>query len=169
MLMGVPRVWPSKTPDRICTVSDSLRGVTILDCPGRRRSRSGWISASDNLRRGGQPSTTTPTPPPCDSPQVVMRNSWPNEFAMEPVWGKRRARSNRPWKSQISNLKFEISAVLSRPAFLANQFFIRAHQLRHQSRLAQAVIIQVIDLDDAQTAEREKDAFSLKQFFANNS
>jgi hypothetical protein len=43
----VPSVWPVvEMPDRICTVSDSLRGVTILDCPGRRRSKSGWMSAS---------------------------------------------------------------------------------------------------------------------------
>jgi len=28
--------------------------------------------------RGGQPSITTPMPPPWDSPNVVMRKSWPN-------------------------------------------------------------------------------------------
>ena len=33
--MGVPSVRPvAEIPDMICTVSDSLRGVTILDCPG---------------------------------------------------------------------------------------------------------------------------------------
>src|SRR5438128_12202896 len=26
---------------------------------------------------GGQPSITTPMPPPCDSPKVVTRKSWP--------------------------------------------------------------------------------------------
>src|SRR5262249_37643948 len=26
---------------------------------------------------GGQPSITTPIPPPCDSPKVAMRKSWP--------------------------------------------------------------------------------------------
>ena len=32
--------------------------------------------------RGGQPSTTTPMPPPCDSPKVVTRKSWPKELPM---------------------------------------------------------------------------------------
>src|SRR6267142_1351363 len=35
------------------------------------------MSASESARRGGQPSTTAPTPPPCDSPQVVTRNRRP--------------------------------------------------------------------------------------------
>src|SRR6185295_2471395 len=52
------------------------------------------MSFSDNSRRGGQPSTTTPTPPPCDSPQVVIRNKWPKVFAMGEVWGKGRGGSN---------------------------------------------------------------------------
>src|SRR5450756_232415 len=81
-------------PERICTVSDSLRGVTILDWPGRRRSRSGWISASESFRRGGQPSTTTPTPPPCDSPHVVMRNNCPKLLAMRRLCEKFMTRSN---------------------------------------------------------------------------
>ena len=34
-------------------------------------------------RRGGQPSTTTPTPPPCDSPNVVMRKSVPKVLDIE--------------------------------------------------------------------------------------
>src|SRR6266511_2712302 len=53
-LIGVPRVCPSKTPDRICTVSDSLRCDTRALCPGARRSRSGWMSASDRGSRGGR-------------------------------------------------------------------------------------------------------------------
>jgi hypothetical protein len=32
--------------------------------------------------RGGQPSITTPMPPPCDSPKVVTRKSWPNVLDM---------------------------------------------------------------------------------------
>jgi hypothetical protein len=32
--------------------------------------------------RGGQPSITTPMPPPCDSPNVVTRNSWPKVLPM---------------------------------------------------------------------------------------
>src|SRR5712691_1160905 len=35
------------------------------------------MSASESVSRGGQPSTTTPTAPPCDSPQVVIRNRCP--------------------------------------------------------------------------------------------
>src|SRR6185436_6363215 len=75
--MGVPSVWPSKTPERILTVSVSLRWVTRALWPGTRRSRSGWRSASDRDRRGGQPSTMAPMAAPCDSPHVVTRNRWP--------------------------------------------------------------------------------------------
>src|ERR1044071_4857290 len=92
--MGVPSVLPSNVPERISTLSASLRGETIFDWPGRRRSRSGWISAGLNSSRGGQPSTTTPTPPPWDSPQLVTRNRRPKLFAMEPDWGKTAFRSN---------------------------------------------------------------------------
>src|SRR6185295_13420726 len=88
--MGVPVVWPSNNPDKIWMVSDSLRGVVIFDWPGRRRSRSGWISASESLSRGGQPSMTTPTPPPCDSPHVVIRNKWPNELDIRSRLGEIR-------------------------------------------------------------------------------
>src|SRR5687768_8953633 len=90
MLMGVPSVFPSNVPERICTVSVSLRGETIFDWPGRRRSRSGWRSASVSARRGGQPSTTTPTPPPWLSPQVVTRKRCPNVFAMAVSLGASR-------------------------------------------------------------------------------
>src|SRR5207249_3473880 len=76
-LIGVPSVCPSKTPDRILTVSDSLRCVTIALCPGARRSRSGWMSASESESRGGHPSITAPIAPPCDSPHVVTRKSRP--------------------------------------------------------------------------------------------
>src|SRR6266705_785164 len=36
------------------------------------------MSDSEISTRGGQPSITTPMPPPCDSPKVVTRKSWPN-------------------------------------------------------------------------------------------
>src|SRR5205807_7202861 len=36
------------------------------------------MSASEIAIRGGQPSITTPMPPPCDSPKVVTRKRWPN-------------------------------------------------------------------------------------------
>src|SRR3954467_10484560 len=61
----------------------------MRDCPGRRRSNSNWISSSEIGTRGGHPSITTPTAPPCDSPQVVIRNSVPKELDMHGVysWG----------------------------------------------------------------------------------
>src|SRR5262245_9888983 len=78
--MGRPSVRPSKTPERISTRSVSWRGEVSRLWPGRRRSRSRWISAALIGSRGGQPSTTTPTPPPCDSPKVVMRKIVPSEL-----------------------------------------------------------------------------------------
>jgi hypothetical protein len=68
--------------------------------------------------RGGQPSTTTPTPPPCDSPQVVMRNNSPNEFAMRPWCGKMARGSN---------------AVLS-PSPLDHNLFLNLNLPRHRLR-----------------------------------
>lgn len=65
--IGEPKVWPSKTLERISQESALLRGVRISDCPGRRRSSSFWIRASFTGMPGAQPSMTTPTPPPCDS------------------------------------------------------------------------------------------------------
>src|SRR5579862_463767 len=78
MAMGVPSVFPWKTPDRMRQRSDSFLGVTMSLWPGLRRSRSFWMSASSRSRSGGQPSTTTPTPPPWDSPQVAILKSCPN-------------------------------------------------------------------------------------------
>ena len=69
--MGVPVVRPSKTPERIFTRSLSRRWVVYLDCPGRRRSRSGWMSVSDSAKPGGQPSTMAPNAGPWLSPKVV--------------------------------------------------------------------------------------------------
>lgn len=71
--MGVPVVSPDSMPERISTWSASWRWVTILDCPGRRRSSSNWISSAVMGSFGGHPSTTTPTPMPWDSPKVVLR------------------------------------------------------------------------------------------------
>ena len=80
MAIGWPVVRPSRTPDSIATRSASARGVTRALWPGRRRSRSCWITASLSGRREGQPSTTTPIAGPCDSPQVVTRNACPSEL-----------------------------------------------------------------------------------------
>src|SRR5213594_4676826 len=94
-LIGVPSVCPSNTPDRICTVSDSLRCDTSALCPGARRSRSGWMSPSDRGSRGGQPSTTAPVAPPCDSPQVVTRKRRPQLLPMRRGYVSRRSNSKQ--------------------------------------------------------------------------
>lgn len=65
------------TPERISTISDSSRGVVIRDWPGRRRSRSRWMSVVESERRGGHPSSVTPMPAPCDSPHVEIRKMRP--------------------------------------------------------------------------------------------
>ena len=65
---------PRRRPERISARSASSRGVVSALWPGRRRSRSRWISSTRSRRRGGQPSMTTPTPPPWVSPKVVIRN-----------------------------------------------------------------------------------------------
>ena len=44
---GVPMVRPWNVPERIWTVSGSLRGDTMRDCPGRRRSSS-WTSCREH-------------------------------------------------------------------------------------------------------------------------
>ena len=90
----VPVVIPSSTPERISTSSASRRWVVIRLCPGRRRSSSTWISSREMGSRGGQPSMTTPTAGPCDSPKVVMRKSWPNELDTVSETYHTRARSN---------------------------------------------------------------------------
>ena len=68
----------AKTPDRILTASGSRRCVVKRDWPGRRRSRSAWMSAASSGIIGGQPSTTQPSAGPWLSPKVVTRNRWPN-------------------------------------------------------------------------------------------
>src|SRR5262249_37125636 len=61
----------------IFTSSGSRRWVVKRDWPGRRRSRSCWISAALSGIFGGQPSTTHPIAAPWLSPKVVTRNRWP--------------------------------------------------------------------------------------------
>src|SRR6185503_13719494 len=75
--IGVPVVLPSYTPERISTRSSSRRCVTWREVPGLRRSRSGWMSASESAIPGGQPSITQPIAGPCDSPKVVTVKSVP--------------------------------------------------------------------------------------------
>src|SRR5271155_2533014 len=78
--MGVPVVRPSKTPERIRTVSGSRRCETKCELPGRRRSTSGCRSASLKGSPGGQPSTTQPSAAPWLSPKLVTVNKRPNEL-----------------------------------------------------------------------------------------
>src|SRR5947209_3538843 len=72
----------------------------MLDCPGRRRSNSSCISSREIGSFGGQPSTTTPTAAPCDSPHVVMRKSAPKLLDM---WRRLYLRKERygPLHSQV--------------------------------------------------------------------
>src|SRR5215211_1759773 len=56
MHIGAPVVKPLKMPDRISTLSSSLRCVVIIDWPGFLRSRRGCISASSRGRPAGHPS-----------------------------------------------------------------------------------------------------------------
>src|SRR5438093_8935771 len=77
MAIGVPRLVPSNTPERISTWSASFLWVVIALCPGRRRSSSTCTACSLTGSPGGMPSTSTPTAGPCDSPNVLTRNSRP--------------------------------------------------------------------------------------------
>ena len=77
--IGVPVVFPSKTPERISAESDSFRLVVYLLCPGFLLSRKLWMSSSEIGMPAGQPSITTPIPGPWDSPHVVMRNIEPKD------------------------------------------------------------------------------------------
>src|SRR5690348_12767773 len=69
--MGVPVVRPSNTPERMRTASASWRWEVWREVPVRRRSTSGWMSASLSSRPGGQPSTTQPSATPWLSPKLV--------------------------------------------------------------------------------------------------
>src|SRR4030042_6427746 len=80
MEMGVPVVFPSKTPERILTRSLSFRGLVPNPWPGFLLSISLWRSSSESSNLGGQPSMTTPRALPWDSPHVVTLKSDPIEF-----------------------------------------------------------------------------------------
>src|SRR5699024_2329281 len=92
MEMGVPVVFPSNTPERISTESLSMRLVVYLLCPGLRLSRNACISFSVSGSPAGQPSITTPTAAPWDSPHVVIRNILPND---EPLMSSPPEKNNR--------------------------------------------------------------------------
>ena len=79
------------TPERILTASGSWRWVVKRDWPGRRRSRSCWISSFVSGISGGQPSTTQPIAIPWLSPKVVTRNRWPKVLWDMGSWSVRKA------------------------------------------------------------------------------
>ncbi len=78
--IGVPVVIPSKVPDTILIVSDSLLWVVCLELPGFLKFKSPCKSSSDNAIPGGQPSTIPMRASPWLSPAVVKVNSFPNEL-----------------------------------------------------------------------------------------
>ena len=80
MEMGVPRVFPSKTPESISILSASFLWVVILLCPGRLLSSSYCMSSAEIASPAGQPSTITPNARPWDSPQVVILKNLPKLF-----------------------------------------------------------------------------------------
>jgi hypothetical protein len=80
IIIGVPVVILLKTPDIITAWSGSFLDVLAGDFPGRLRSNMDWIMRSSRGMFGGQPSMTTPTPFPWDSPHVVIFNTVPNVF-----------------------------------------------------------------------------------------
>src|SRR5512140_1916621 len=77
MRIGAPVLSPSKTPETISTWSASWRCVVMALWPGRRRSSSRCTVSRSTTIPGGMPSTSTPTPAPCDSPKVVSVNRRP--------------------------------------------------------------------------------------------
>ena len=80
--MGVPKVLPSKIPDRNSTRSASLRCVVILDCPGLRLPNSNCMASMSRCTPEGQPSIIPPIALPWDSPKLVSRNISPKEFEL---------------------------------------------------------------------------------------
>src|SRR3989338_1674672 len=80
MEIGVPVALPSKTPERISTLSASFLEVTTSLCPGALLSSSFCMSSSFSYKPAVQPSTTTPIALPWLSPHVVSLNKVPNVF-----------------------------------------------------------------------------------------
>ena len=74
-------VLPLKIPERISTLSSSLREVEISDNFGLRLSTSLCTISSLNSSPGGQPSTTTPIHLPWLSPKHVTAKFLPIELA----------------------------------------------------------------------------------------
>src|SRR4051812_36088701 len=125
--MGVPVVTSmplssGNVPERILTVSGSRRWVVKRDCPGRRWSRNGWMSAALSGILGGQPSTTQPSATPWLSPKVVTRNKWPKVlWDMENLCA--RCGSPRPCEGQM-----RLRVALALGAWLGGAFRLRRRE-----------------------------------------
>ena len=79
----MPSVWPSKTPERISQLVGFVARGDDLALPGAAAVEVDLdVRFGRAAMRGGQPSMTTPTPPPWDSPQVEMRKTWPKMLDM---------------------------------------------------------------------------------------
>ena len=96
--IGVPSVSPSYTPERISTPVGLVALGDQSALAGASAVEVGLDVGLDSGSRGGQPSITTPTPGPCDSPKVVMRNRRPllepmaAKYASGPEWLTHRFR-----------------------------------------------------------------------------
>src|SRR6266508_14581 len=74
MAMGLPRVRPCRTPDRISNRSPSSFCRPLRPCPWRRRASSPATSFGATGTPAGNPSSTATRAFPCDSPAVSSRN-----------------------------------------------------------------------------------------------
>ena len=79
MVIGAPVDLSLKTPLTISGISSSFLGVVPF-VPPFLLSRSAEKSSTVIGIPGGQPSITTPTFTPCDSPKMLTLNNRPNEF-----------------------------------------------------------------------------------------
>src|SRR5437763_12075729 len=73
------------------------------------------MSALESAIRGGQPSTTTPIPPPCDSPKVVTRKSWPKVLPMRACHFDRADESLNSRKQEQQNLPLLLPSSFCHP------------------------------------------------------
>src|SRR5688572_11672167 len=114
--------------------------------PGRRRSRSRWISARSTGTRGGHPSMTTPIAGPCDSPQVEIVNSLPKVLPMlNRLYAKRRCcagcdPAGRPVRSGIVRASWEETPI-ARSATLRAEVGRRGAALLRSSVLLAGLVI----------------------------
>ena len=75
--MGVPRVFPSKIPDKTTALSASFLALVPGMAPGALRVKVLFRAIGSKGRREGMPSKTTPTAGPWDSPKEAIRIIFP--------------------------------------------------------------------------------------------